>query len=192
MATSLSLRLTVIAMTQRCVDCDAPYPQWATVSYGTFMCLECSGRHRGLGVHISFVRSVTMDSWTDKQVQQMQVRTDASAFEQSQGLRMVEGRVMWAAELTIAYMRMPWTARRERQLPRSVRRCRRPDDALDQPEVQHAAGRSVSPAPDCARGRPRTDATPALGPKQRAAEQWRVVVVVVRELGRARRRGAQG
>lgn len=53
---------------QRCVDCDAPYPQWATVSYGTFMCLECSGRHRGLGVHISFVRSVTMDSWTDKQV----------------------------------------------------------------------------------------------------------------------------
>ncbi|KAI9911934.1 hypothetical protein PsorP6_008711 [Peronosclerospora sorghi] len=56
----------------RCVDCDAPYPQWATVSYGTFMCLECSGRHRGLGVHISFVRSVTMDSWTDKQVMQMQ------------------------------------------------------------------------------------------------------------------------
>ncbi|TMW56294.1 hypothetical protein Poli38472_008942 [Pythium oligandrum] len=56
----------------RCVDCDAPYPQWATVSYGTFMCLECSGRHRGLGVHISFVRSVTMDSWTDKQILQMQ------------------------------------------------------------------------------------------------------------------------
>lgn len=56
----------------RCVDCDAPYPQWATVSYGTFMCLECSGRHRGLGVHISFVRSVTMDSWTEKQILQMQ------------------------------------------------------------------------------------------------------------------------
>lgn len=57
----------------RCVDCDAPYPQWATVSYGTFMCLECSGRHRGLGVHISFVRSVTMDSWTDKQIRMMQL-----------------------------------------------------------------------------------------------------------------------
>lgn len=33
------------------------------------MCLECSGRHRALGVHISFVRSVTMDSWSEKQVE---------------------------------------------------------------------------------------------------------------------------
>ncbi len=41
---------------QICVDCEAKHPQWATVSYGTFMCLECSGKHRGLGVHLSFVR----------------------------------------------------------------------------------------------------------------------------------------
>ena len=35
------------------------------------MCLECSGRHRSLGVHVSFVRSVSMDSWSEKQIQIM-------------------------------------------------------------------------------------------------------------------------
>lgn len=54
-----------------CVDCDRRNPQWASVSHGTLICIECSGIHRSLGVHITFVRSITMDSWSDKQVAMM-------------------------------------------------------------------------------------------------------------------------
>ncbi|GLU16900.1 hypothetical protein SLE2022_333060 [Rubroshorea leprosula] len=46
-----------------CVDYAQRNLQWASICYGIFMCLKCSGKHRGLGVYISFVRSVTMDSW---------------------------------------------------------------------------------------------------------------------------------
>ena len=33
--------------------------------------MECSGKHRGLGVHLSFVRSVTMDKWKESELEKM-------------------------------------------------------------------------------------------------------------------------
>eukprot|EP00542_Grammatophora_oceanica_P011494 CAMPEP_0194039862 /NCGR_PEP_ID=MMETSP0009_2-20130614/11941_1 /TAXON_ID=210454 /ORGANISM="Grammatophora oceanica, Strain CCMP 410" /LENGTH=194 /DNA_ID=CAMNT_0038682817 /DNA_START=501 /DNA_END=1085 /DNA_ORIENTATION=- len=53
---------------QRCADCGALDPQWATVSFGALLCLQCSGRHRGLGVQVSCVRSISMDEWSHAEV----------------------------------------------------------------------------------------------------------------------------
>lgn len=45
----------------KCADCDAPEPDWASLNLGILVCIECSGVHRNLGVHISKVRSLTLD-----------------------------------------------------------------------------------------------------------------------------------
>ena len=73
----------------RCIDCDRSKPEWASVTLGIFMCLECSGQHRSLGTHISFIRSVRMDSWSEKQIKRMKIsggNTACRDFLQSHGI----------------------------------------------------------------------------------------------------------
>eukprot|EP00536_Pseudo-nitzschia_multiseries_P013272 jgi/Psemu1/137933/gw1.554.31.1 len=61
----------------RCFDCGEPDTQWGSVSYGTLFCIECSGKRRALGVHVDFVRSLTLDSWKPQHVAVMKAGGNA-------------------------------------------------------------------------------------------------------------------
>eukprot|EP00533_Pseudo-nitzschia_delicatissima_P002019 CAMPEP_0116099102 /NCGR_PEP_ID=MMETSP0327-20121206/11587_1 /TAXON_ID=44447 /ORGANISM="Pseudo-nitzschia delicatissima, Strain B596" /LENGTH=500 /DNA_ID=CAMNT_0003590953 /DNA_START=113 /DNA_END=1615 /DNA_ORIENTATION=+ len=89
MADQKAMKKRLKALMQRpenqvCSDCPEKRPTWAslivpppgappgTEKLGSFMCLECSGSHRRIGVHITFVRSVNLDAWKEWEVRAME------------------------------------------------------------------------------------------------------------------------
>ena len=50
MTPAMQAEIRILPGNDKCVDCGSNHPQWASVTYGALMCLECSGAHRGMGV----------------------------------------------------------------------------------------------------------------------------------------------
>ena len=71
---SILSRLSSVLGNEKCADCSASNPDWGSLNIGALYCIECSGFHRKLGVHISKIRSLTLDTrvWDDTVVQLFQ------------------------------------------------------------------------------------------------------------------------
>ncbi|MBA0573924.1 hypothetical protein Golob_001171, partial [Gossypium lobatum] len=135
--------LLKIPENKECADCKSKGPRWASVNLGVFICMQCSGIHRSLGVHISkviflspesgmhtSVRSATLDTWLPEQV----------AFIQSMGNEKANS--YWEAELPPHYDRVGIENfirakyEEKRWIPRN-RRSKSPPRGLDERATSH-------------------------------------------------------
>lgn len=60
--------LTHLFENRRCADCDAPGPEWVSVTIGIFICSSCASIHRLLGPKISRVKALNRDQWEEAEI----------------------------------------------------------------------------------------------------------------------------
>ncbi|XP_053707280.1 arf-GAP with dual PH domain-containing protein 1-like [Synchiropus splendidus] len=78
------MKLLLKPENKTCADCGVADPQWASYTIGVFVCLSCSGLHRNIA-HISKVKSVLLDPWTQSEVEFMDsVGNDAAKAKYEQ------------------------------------------------------------------------------------------------------------
>ncbi|KAI9330822.1 putative GTPase activating protein for Arf-domain-containing protein [Obelidium mucronatum] len=63
--------LADIPENRQCADCNDSKPKWASANIGVFLCIRCAGLHRNMGREISVIKSINLDTWTEKEVETM-------------------------------------------------------------------------------------------------------------------------
>lgn len=60
---------------EKCFECGfdvLPPHLWVSVTYAISLCENCAGMHRGLGTHLSVVKSPLLDRWTDAELERLE------------------------------------------------------------------------------------------------------------------------
>ncbi|KAG5438505.1 hypothetical protein PCANB_002609 [Pneumocystis canis] len=94
-----------------CSDCKRnDHPRWASWSLGVFLCIRCSGIHRSMGTHISRVKSVDLDAWTDEQLENM-IRWGNSRANKYWEAKLIPGHIPSESKID-NYIRTKYEAKR--------------------------------------------------------------------------------
>ena len=126
-----------------CFDCLRPMDDnpWLSVHHGCLVCINCAGVHRGLGVDISFVRSLKLDTLEEKHRSLLGLGGNAKfeAFLESRGLSkeawlaMPLSRRYASGEAELYRRRLAAEAAGE-SLPTDLRQGLRPPSLAQQPK----------------------------------------------------------
>ncbi len=58
---NISIISQILQKNMNCAECGRNGPDWVSLNLGCLICIDCSGVHRSMGVHISKVQSLTLD-----------------------------------------------------------------------------------------------------------------------------------
>jgi hypothetical protein len=103
------------AANRLCADCGEPDPTWASISLGVLLCIECAGVHRRIGVHVTKVRSLELDTWPPCDTQLVARLGNAvtnAVFERAVSTDVVRGKPGVGADVLEAWIRAKYELRR--------------------------------------------------------------------------------
>ncbi|CAD8123865.1 unnamed protein product [Paramecium sonneborni] len=126
-----------------CFECQTGSPTWASLPYGIYLCYNCSGLHRGMGVHLTFVRSIEMDSWTDKQLAMMHLggNQQLRIFFESHGIQITDSN-KWKTYAAHYYREKMKAQINQTQMPEipndwtAIQEIPKPQIQQQQPQIQ--------------------------------------------------------
>lgn len=98
--------LSLLGENVHCMECNTRNTQWASLSYGIFLCIECASVHRSFGVRVSVVRSVNMDKWNEEGYLRMKMGSNEKFkdFLRIQGIISLPTRERYKTEAVRDYM----------------------------------------------------------------------------------------